>query len=59
MMDSLIRDPKFRQASMATAGRVLRLLKTDAVAFGDEARERSPRLTATERLARLRQRRTA
>jgi hypothetical protein len=50
--------PKFRQASIATAARVLRLLKTDAAAFGDE-RERLPQLTAAERLERLRQRRTA
>jgi hypothetical protein len=59
MSDELIMAPKFRQASMATADRVLRLLKTDAVAFGGDGREGRPRLTAPERLERLRQRRTA
>lgn len=54
-MDDVIRDAGFRWASLATADAVIRLLKTDAAAFGDEGRERCPRLTAEERLARRRQ----
>jgi hypothetical protein len=56
-MSDLIQHGRFKRASMATAENVLRLRKTDAAAFGDE-REQSPRLTAAERLERLRQRRT-
>jgi hypothetical protein len=59
MSNDLNMAPKFRQASMATADRVIRLLRTDAAAFGGEGGERCPRLTAAERLERLRQRRTA
>lgn len=58
-MHEVIRDSRFQRASMATAARVLRLLETDAVAFGDVPKERPARLTAAERLERLRQRRTA
>jgi hypothetical protein len=54
-----IQHAAFKRASMATAASVIRLLKTDAAAFGDGHREQSPRLTAAERLERLRQRRTA
>jgi hypothetical protein len=45
----------FKRASLATADGVIRLLKTDAAAFGDAPREQRPRLTAQERLARRRQ----
>ena len=55
-MADLIRAPRFQGASMATAERVIRLLRSDAVAFGDERLERPARLTAEERLTRLRQR---
>ncbi len=49
----------FKRASLATADRVIRLLRTDAVAFGDAYREPRPRLTAAERLERIRQRERA
>jgi hypothetical protein len=51
-----IQHAAFKRASMATAASVIRLLKTDAAAFGDERREQAPRLTAAERLERRRQR---
>ena len=51
-----IQHAAFKRASMATAASVIRLLKTDAAAFGSEGRERCPRLTAAERLERLRER---
>jgi hypothetical protein len=46
----------FKRASLAMADRVIRLLRTDAAAFGDERHEPRPRLTAAERLERRRQR---
>lgn len=55
-MNGVIRDSRFQRASMATAARVIRLLRTDAAAFGDGRLEPPMRLTAEERLARLRQR---
>lgn len=55
-MDDVIRDTGFRWASLATADRVIRLLRTDAPAFGDGSHEARPRLTANERLERRRQR---
>ena len=58
-MSELIQHSAFRRASMATAARLLHVLRTDTAAFGDGNREQSPRLTAAERLERLRQRRTA
>jgi hypothetical protein len=50
--------PRFKRASMATADALLRVIRRDEDAFREEA-ERRPRLSAAERLERLRQRRTA
>jgi len=55
-MSALIHHGGFKRASMATADAVIRLLRTDTAAFEDERHESRPRLTAEERLARLRQR---
>ena len=55
-MIELIQHRGFKRASVATADRVIELLKTDTAAFGEEYREPRPRLTASERLERLRQR---
>ena len=51
-----IQNRGFKQASLATADRLLRVIEHDASAFSDEDRERPTRLTAEERLERLRQR---
>jgi hypothetical protein len=51
-MSDLIQHRGFKRASIVTADAVIRLLTTDAVAFGDEGNESRPRLTADERLAR-------
>jgi hypothetical protein len=53
-----IQHSRFKRASKATSDGVIRLLKGNADAFNDES-ERPARLTATERLARLRQRTVA
>jgi hypothetical protein len=55
-MIELIQNRRFKQASLATADRLLRVIEHDASAFSSEDRERRPRLTTSERLERLRQR---
>ncbi len=54
-MTDAIQHAAFKRASMATAKSVLQILRHDPTAFADET-ERRPRLTAAERLERLRQR---
>jgi hypothetical protein len=49
---------RFKRASMTTADALLRVIRRDAEAFREEAEQR-PRLSAAERLDRLRQRRPA
>jgi hypothetical protein len=57
-MLEVIRDSWFQRASLATAARVIELLKVDEAAYGETPHQQPPRLAAAERRERMRQRTT-